>query len=148
MSDETPTLGGEHDPVAPQPPGAARKTIRDVVNAELSAPAVRRLVKDLLAMKGFQWGYCTTCKSKVQVEVRDVAKSVTALKDLLTEAEGRPAGPEEGGSKLIVCRPVYGSSLGDAVAELRGIAVTADSATRERLDAWLEQWAAPATSGA
>jgi hypothetical protein len=147
MTDETSTPH-EGSAAAPQLAGAARRTIRAVVNQELTEGAVRKLVKDALNLRGFAWAYCPTCKQKVQAEIPDVSKAVAALKKLMEQAEGRPVGEEHSGVKIIVRRPMYDRSLSEAVAEMQGIAAAAEVATRERLEGWLEQWAKPATSGA
>lgn len=87
--------------------GAARKTIGEMVNARLTPEKIGELVDEILDAKGLQFAYCSKCRSKVQVEVRDFPKVVQALKDLLAEAEGRPAGDEVLGTTVVVERPAY-----------------------------------------
>src|SRR5690348_4521882 len=87
--------------------GAARRVIQDAINTAVTPERVAELIDRILELEGFQTGYCSQCRQSVKVAVTDFPKIVVALRELLEQAEGRPASGEEGGVTLIVKRPAY-----------------------------------------
>ncbi len=85
--------------------GQARKTIGEVINEHVTPERVQVLIDEVLDTKTSRWGFCGTCRKKVQVEVPDPAKAVAVLKDLLDQAEGKPRDGEQAGTTIVVERP-------------------------------------------
>lgn len=95
------------EPTKPAEParGHARKTIGEVINEHVTDERVKDLLDRVLDQSSTRWGFCPTCRKKVQVEVPDPAKAVAVLKDLLEQAEGKPKDGEAAGTTIIVERP-------------------------------------------
>ena len=84
--------------------GTARNLIAEVVNVGTTREAVQGLLDRVLNQQALAPAFCPKCKGMVKVEQPDVAKQIVALRDLLTEAEGKPGG-DDAGTVVTVVRP-------------------------------------------
>jgi hypothetical protein len=72
----------------------AREAARQALNEKLDPAMLNRLLDEVLAITKQARGWCTHCKKAVMVEVSDPKAVVSALSELLTQAEGRPGTAE------------------------------------------------------
>jgi hypothetical protein len=68
----------------------ARENARQALNGKLTPAKLDTLLDEVLAITKQARGWCTQCKKAVMVEVSDPKAVVSALSELLTQAEGRP----------------------------------------------------------
>ena len=72
----------------------ARSRTREALNGKLTPEKLDVLVDEVLAVTKKARGWCPECKKQVWVEISDPKAVVSALSELLTQAEGRPATSE------------------------------------------------------
>ena len=99
----TPELSEEAPPLVPSR-GKARQELGGILNDDEIVKSLRSLVKQVLNLKGVQWGYCPVCSKKVQVEVADLKGRIDGVIKLLEQAEGMPRDEDSAGLTLLVER--------------------------------------------
>ena len=96
-------------PEAPKPSrGKARQELGGILHDDEIVKSLRSLVKQVLNLKGVQWGFCPVCSKKVQVEVADLKGRIDGVIKLLEQAEGKPRDDDAGGTTIVVVRPPRG----------------------------------------
>lgn len=74
----------------------ARGRIKDALEDKLTPNQLTALVDEVLAITKQGRGWCPSCNKAVLVQVADSKAVVTAISELLTQAEGRPKQQEAG----------------------------------------------------
>jgi hypothetical protein len=92
--------------VAVEDPPAVRPSLSDAIREAFTPAYLRELAEDVKGMQKGVFAFCPNCREKVQVHVADLPRVISALTDLLEQAEGKPgtATPEDAGVTLIVER--------------------------------------------
>lgn len=99
-------------PAAPKPDaaeettrGRARQRIGQVLNEDEQLEKIRKLIDEVLELKGTAWGYCPNCKKRMTVEVPDLKGRIDGAIKLLEQAEGKPKEDGDAGIVIEVVRP-------------------------------------------
>jgi hypothetical protein len=87
-------------------PGPVRPALAEAIREEITPEFLRELVAQVREMQKSTFVYCPDCERKVQVSVPDLPRVISALTELIEQAEGRPgtASAEDAGVTLIVER--------------------------------------------
>jgi hypothetical protein len=80
--------------------------LADAIRAEINPEYLRELVAQVKTMQKETAGWCPNCERRVVVSVPDLPRVISALTELLEQAEGRPGivSTEDGNITLIVER--------------------------------------------
>jgi hypothetical protein len=80
--------------------------LADAIREEITPEFLRELVAQVRDLQKGIWVFCPDCRAKVMASVPDLPRVISALTELLEQAEGRPgtASAEDAGVTLIVER--------------------------------------------